>query len=76
MPDEISERIKGKDGETMTKIEKRKRTKPICGRPFQSVSSGLVSQRLLNQYRHRKNQYIRLFNSVVMNVLTKGLVGY
>jgi hypothetical protein len=70
MHDESSERIKGKDGETMTKIEKRKRTKPTCGRPFQSVSSGLVSQRLLNQYQHRKHQYIRHFNTVVMNVNT------
>ena len=43
VPNEFSERIERKDGETMTKIEERKRTTLTCGRPFPSEGSVLVS---------------------------------
>ena len=72
-PDDTRERIKGKDCETMTKIEIGKRTTLTCGRPLASGGSGLLSLRISNRYRHRHYRYIRLFNTVVLNVLTKGL---
>ena len=76
IPDERSERMKGKHDETMTKIEKRKRTKPTCGRPLQRDGSGLLSLRISNQYQHRNYRYILRFNTVVMNVLTWDSVRY
>ena len=70
MYDERSERIKEKDCETVTKIEKRKRTTLTCGRTLERDASGLLSLRICNRYQHRNYGYIRLFNTVVLDVLT------
>jgi hypothetical protein len=70
IPNESSERIKRKDGETMTKIEKRKRTTLTCGRPFPSEGFGLVSLPIFSQKLPKNHGYIRHCNTVVMNVLT------
>ena len=43
MPNEYSKRIEGKDGETMTKIKKRRRTTLTFGHALPSGGSGLVS---------------------------------
>ena len=67
---EFSERIERKDGETMTKIEKRRRTTLTFGRPFPSEGSGLVSLRIRYAFQHKNNGYIHHFNTGVMNVLT------
>ena len=69
IPDEI-QRIKRKYGETMTKIGKRKRTTLTCGRPLQREGSGLLFLPISNRYRHRNYGYLRLFNTVVLDVLT------
>ena len=53
MHDERSEIIKRKYGETMTKIEKRKRTTLTCGRPLERDRFGLISLRVFGQYLHR-----------------------
>ena len=67
---DYSERIKRKHGETVTKIEKRRRTTLTFGRPFPIEGSGLVSLWRFSQNQHKNNGYIRHFKTVVMNVLT------
>ena len=67
---EMSERIKRKHGETMTKIEKRKCTTPTCGRPLTHSGSNLVSLPIFDPNRPKNNQYIRHYNTVVMDVHT------
>ena len=68
MPNEYSERMERKDGETMTKIEKRKRTTLTCGRPIPTEGSALVSLRIFNQNQPKNNGYMRHFNTILMNV--------
>ena len=70
MPNEYSERMERKDGETMTKIEKRKRTTLTCGRPIPTEGSALVSLRIFNQNQPKNNGYMRHFNTILMNVHT------
>jgi hypothetical protein len=60
----------------MTKMKKGQHTTPNSGRPFPRDSSDLVSLRIFKQYQHRHYGYIRIFHTVVLNVLTKELVGY
>ena len=70
IPNECSEKIKRKDGETMTKIEKRKGTTLTFGRPFPSDGFGHVSLWRFSQNQPKNNGYMRHFNTVVMSVLT------
>ena len=70
MPNESSEIIKRKDGETMTKIEKRKRTTLTFGSPLPSEGSALVSLPRFSQNQHKNDWYMRHFNTVLMKVLT------
>ena len=72
----MSERTKGKDGETMTKIEKRKRTTLTFGRPLPSEGSGPLSLPRFSQNQHKNNRYMRHCNTVLMNVLTEGTEEY
>ena len=76
IPYGIIERIERKDGETMTKIEKRKRTPLTYGRPLPSEGSGLVSLWRISQNQPKNNGYIRHCKTVVMNVYKQRLGGY
>jgi len=70
IPEAMSERHKGKDGETMTKNPKRMRTTLTCGRPVRRVRSGHVSLPIFNQNQQTMHHYIRHVNTVLMNVLS------